>query len=122
MKDPRTVDWSRDRDLWDRPSLDVNVRPNKVVRKIGRPDLLIPTGPSKTKMLAVTCFLGLVMAVLYVFPLLLIVAILVSDGGASATWFWASLSAALIFFWLALFVAAVYESAADRRYAEKLHG
>jgi hypothetical protein len=121
MKDPRTVDWSRDRDLWDRPSLDMNVRPNKVVRNIGRPDLLIPMGPSKPKMLVVTCFLGIVIAMLYVFPVLLIVAILASDG-LSATWVWATLSAASIFFWVALFASAVNESAADRRYAEKLYG
>jgi hypothetical protein len=100
VKDPRTVDWSRDRDLWDRPSLDMKVRPNKVVRNIGRPDLLNPMGPSKPKMLVVTWFLGIVMALLYVFPVLLIVAILASDG-LSATWVWATLSAASIFFWIA---------------------
>jgi hypothetical protein len=98
----------------------MKVRPNKVVRNIGRPDLLIPMGPSKTKMLVVTCFLGIAMAVLYVLPVLLVVGILASDG-LSATWVWATLSAASIFFWAALFVSAVHESAADRRYAEKLH-
>ncbi len=72
-------------------------------------------------MLVVTCFLGIVMAMLYVFPVLLIVAILALDGLA-ATWFWATLSGAAIFFWVALFVSAVHESAADRRYAEKLYG
>ena len=70
-------------------------------------------------MLVVTCFL--VIAMLYVFPVLLIVAILASDG-LSATWVWATLSAASIFFWVALFASAVNESAADRRYAEKLYG
>ena len=72
-------------------------------------------------MLVVTCFLGIVMAMLYVFPVLLIVAILALDGLA-ATWFWATLSGAAIFFWVALFVSAVHQSAADRRYAEKLYG
>ena len=72
-------------------------------------------------MLVVTCFLAIVMAILYAFPVLLIVAILASDG-LSATWVWATLSAASIFFWVALFVSAVHESAADRRWAEKLHG
>jgi hypothetical protein len=99
----------------------LNVRPSKLVRKIGRPDLLIPSGPSKTKMLAVTSLLGIAMALLYVFPPLMIVGILTSDG-LSATWAWVTLSAASIFFWLSLFVAAVHESAADRRYAEKLYG
>jgi hypothetical protein len=118
MKDPRTVDWSRDRDLWDRPSLDMNVRPNKIVRKIGRPDLLIPLGPSKSKMLGVTFLLGIVMALVYVCPLVTIVAILTSGG----PWVWETLVAAAIFLWLSLFVAAVHESAADRRYLAKLYG
>ena len=77
-------------------------------------------GPSKSKMFVVTCFLGIVMAMLYVFPVLTIVAILASDG-VSGTWVWATLFAASIFFWVALFVSAVHESAADRRYAQKLY-
>jgi hypothetical protein len=121
MKDFYGADWRPDRVRWNRPSMDMTVRSNKVVRNIGRPDLLIPMGPSKTKMLAVTGFLGIVLAVLCVFPMLFIVAVLTTDG-LSATWVLATMSAASIFFWVALFVSAVYESAADRRYAEKLHG
>jgi hypothetical protein len=121
MKDPRTVDWSRDRDPWDRPSLDRVVRPSKIRRRIGRSDLLIPSGPSTAKMLVVTFLLGIMMAALYVFLPLMIVVLLTSTG-VSATWVWASLSAAAVLFWLALFAIAVREPAADRRYIEQRYG
>ena len=50
MKDPRI----HYRDLWDRPSMDMKVRPSKVERDIGRNDLTIVRGPGSPKMLAGT--------------------------------------------------------------------
>lgn len=107
------------RDLWDRPSLDMNVRPNKLIRKISRRDLLIPTGPSKLKMLALTFVGGISMSVLYVWPLQMILALTASMRLAAA-WFWLTLGIAAIVFWATLFIFAVREAAADRRYAEDL--
>jgi hypothetical protein len=59
------------------------------------------------------------MALLYVWPPLMIV-VVVSDAGISGSWFWLIVAAAVVL-WLALFTFAVRESAADRRYAEQLH-
>jgi hypothetical protein len=70
-------------------------------------------------MLALTFAGGIAMALLYVFPPLLILAIL-SPAALTGTWFWAALGIAALVFWAALFTLAVRESAADRRYAEQL--
>jgi hypothetical protein len=119
----RELDQSADRrgptrDLWDRPSLDLKVRPNRLIRNIGRKDLLIPRGPSKLRMLALTLVGGIAMAVLYVWPPLMIV-VLVTPVAVGAA-FWLALGVAALVFWLTLFTLAVRESAADRRYAEEL--
>ncbi len=107
------------RALWDRPSLDLNVRPTRVSRNISRKDLLIPKGQSKLRMLALTFVGGVAMALLYVWPPLMIV-VLVSPVGLTAGWFWLAVGAAALVFWATLFTLAVRESAADRRYAEQL--
>jgi hypothetical protein len=107
------------RELWDRPSLDMNVRPSKVAPRIGRSDLLVPSGPSKLRMLGLTFVGGVTMALLYVFPPLMIVAI-VSSVHLTAQWFWLAIGAAAVAFWATLFVLAVRESAADKVYAEQL--
>jgi hypothetical protein len=99
--------------------LDLNVRPTKVTRRISRKDLLIPTGPSKLRMLALTFVGGIAMAILYVWPPLMIVVIVSSVG--MAAWFWLVVAGAAVVFWATLFTLAVRESAADRRYAEQLN-
>ena len=82
-------------------------------------ELLIPRAPSKPRMLELTFAGGIAMALLYVFPPLLILAIL-SPTALSGTWFWVAIGIAVLVFWMALFTLAVRESAADRRYAEQL--
>jgi hypothetical protein len=58
---------------WDRPSFEMNTRPVKVERDIGRADLVAPSH-ERPLVLGAACLLcGLMLAVLYVyFPLLLI--------------------------------------------------
>jgi hypothetical protein len=70
-------------------------------------------------MLALTFAGGVAMALLYVVPPLLILAIL-SPTALSGTWFWAAIGIAALVFWVALFTLALRESAADQRYAEQL--
>jgi hypothetical protein len=108
-----------EKDIWSRPSFEMNVRPEMAIRDISREDLLIPKGPSKLRMLALTFVGGIAMAMLYVWPPLMIVA-LVSSIGVRAEWFWLTIAIAAAVFWLTLFTLAVRESAADRRYAEQL--
>jgi len=91
---------------------------SRLSRNVSRKDLLIPNGPSKLKMLALTCVGGAAMALLYVLPPMMILAIVTSIDMAS--WFWIAIGAAALVFWLTLFTLAVRESAADRRYAEQL--
>ena len=107
-------------DPWDRVSFEVNVRPEIAIRDVSRRDLLIPKGPGKLRMLALTFVGGVSMALLYVWPPLMIV-VLVSTVGISASWIWLTIAAAAALFWLTLFTLAVRESAADRRYSEQLH-
>jgi hypothetical protein len=71
-------------------------------------------------MLALTFVGGVSMALLYVWPPLMIV-VLLSSVGVAAAWIWLTVAAAAAIFWLTLFTLAVRESAADRRYAEQLH-
>jgi hypothetical protein len=108
-----------EKDLWDRPSFDTNVRPEMAIRNVSRKDLLIPKGPSKLRMLGLTFVGGAAMALLYVWPTLMIVVLISSVGIAG--WFWLVVAGAAVFFWVTLFTLAVRESAADRRYAEQLH-
>ena len=107
-------------DMWDRPSFDMNVRPEIAIRNVSHKDLLIPKGPSKERMLALTFVGGVAMAMLYVWPPLMIV-VLVSTVGISAAWIWLTIAIAVCVAWLTLFTLAIRESAADRRYAEQLH-
>ena len=106
-------------DPWDRASFDMHVKPYVAVRNVSRKDLLLPKGPSKLRMLALTFLGGVSMALLYVWPPLMIV-VLVSTVGISAAWIWLTIAIAAGVFWLTLFVLAVRESAADRRFAEQL--
>ena len=106
--------------MWDRPSFDMAVRPEIAKRNVRRRDLLIPRGPDKLRMLALTFVGGVSMALLYVWPPLMIV-VLVSTVGIGAAWIWLTVAIAAVVCWLALFTLAVRESAADRRYAEQLH-
>ena len=104
-------------DPWDRVSFEMNVRPEIAIRDVSRRDLLLEQGPSVPHMLALTF---VAMAMLYVWPPLMIV-VLVSTVGIEAAWIWATVGIAALVFWTALFTLAVRESAADRRYAEQLH-
>jgi hypothetical protein len=107
-------------DPWDRVSFDFNVKPQMAVRDVSRRDLMIPRGPSTLRMLAVTFVGGAAMALLYVWPPLMIV-VLASSVALAPAWFWTIVGGAAVVCWLALFALAVRESAADRRYAEQLH-
>jgi len=92
-----------DPDPWDRPSFDMNVRPDMAVRKVSRKDILLPKGPSKPRMFALT-FVAMV-----------------STVSVGAAWIWLTVGIAAVVFWLTLFTLAVRESAADRRYSEQLN-
>ena len=109
-----------DPDPWDRPSFDMNVRPEIAIRNVSRKDLLIPKGPSKLRMFALTFVGGTCCALLYVWPPLMIV-VLISSVGVATAWIWLTVGIAAIVFWLTLFTLAVRESAADRRYAGQLY-
>jgi hypothetical protein len=108
-----------EKDIWNRPSLELNTRPQMAVRNVSRKDLLIPKGPSKLRMLALTFVGGVSMALLYVWPPLMIV-VMISTVSVGTAWIWLTVAIAALVFWLTLFTLAVRESAADRRYAEQL--
>jgi hypothetical protein len=107
-------------DPWDRPSIVMKSRPTMAVRNVSRRDLLLPKGPSKLRVLGLTLVGGLCMALLYVWPPLMIV-VIVSGVSLGTTWFWVTIACAAVVLWMALFTLAMRESAADRRYAEQLH-
>jgi hypothetical protein len=110
---------SRD-DPWDRASFDMSVRPEIALRDVSRDDLLIPQGPPTLRMAWLTLVGGASMALLYVWPPLMIVS-LATPYHLSASWFWGTVGIAALVLWLVLFTLAVRESRADRRYAEQLH-
>jgi hypothetical protein len=115
MKDPRI----HYRDLWDRPSMDMKVRPSKVARDIGRSDLTIVIGPGSPKMLAGTLAAAVGITALLIWPLSTIFMIL-TDTHAPDDWYWGAVGALTFAFWVILFTLAVHETAADRRYAAQL--
>jgi energy-converting hydrogenase Eha subunit B len=115
MKDPRIPD----RDLWDRPSMDMKVRPSKVARDIGRNDLTIVIGPGSPKMLAGTLLAAIGITAILVWPLTTIFMIL-TGLRAPDDWYWGTVGALTLVFWAALFTLAVHETSADRRYAAQL--
>jgi hypothetical protein len=114
MKDPRI-----DRDLWDRPSMDMKVRPNKVERDIGRRDLVLVIGPGSPKMLAGTLVAAVGITAMLVWPLTTVFLIL-TGLHAPDDWFWGTVGALTLVFWATLYTLAVRETAGDRRYAERL--
>ncbi len=106
-------------DPWDRVSFEANVRPEIAIRDVSRKDLLLERHPSVLRMLGLTLMGGIAMAMLYVWPPLMI-ALIVSTTHLSAAWFWGVMGIVAAVCWLGLFTLAVRESAADRRYAEQL--
>ena len=115
MKDPRI----HYRDLWDRPSMDMKVRPSKVERDIGRNDLTIVRGPGSPKMLAGTLLAAVGITAILVWPISTIVLVL-TGLHAPDNWFWGGVGVLTLVFWATLYTLAVHETAADRRYAERL--
>lgn len=105
-------------DPWTRASIEFHTRPNKAPRDITRDDLIMPRFPSNLKMLGVTLFGGMAMALMYVWPVLTIVAIL--TGEPPSAWYWGTLLISAVVLWLSLFWLAVRESEADKRYVEQL--
>ncbi len=106
-------------DLWDRPSMDMKVRPNKLILGITRKELLLPIGPSVPKMFVLTFAAGVSMTILYAFLPLLILTI-ATGAGLRSVWFWGTLGLVAVGCWLTLFTLAIRESIADRRYADSL--
>jgi hypothetical protein len=115
MKDPRM----HYRDLWDRPSMDMKVRPSKVERDIGRHDLTIVIGPGSPTILAGTLLAAVGITAMLVWPLTTIFLILTGLHAPDA-WYWGAVAALTLVFWATLFALAVHETAGDRRYAERL--
>jgi len=107
------------RDPWDRPSLDMVVRPDKPKRNVTRRDLLLPTGSPSAKLLALTFVGGIAMTVLYVLAPAMAI-LIVTPVRVPTQWFWGGLGITAIILWLALFVLAVREDVSDRRYAQRL--
>ena len=107
------------RDHWDRPSMDMKVRPSKVKRDIARNDLMIVRGPGSLKMLAGTLLAAIGITALLVWPLSTIFMI-VTDLYAPDDWYWGAVGLITLAFWATLYTLAVHETAADRRYAERL--
>jgi hypothetical protein len=84
---------------WDRASFEMNTKPDRVERDIGRPDLMLPAGFG-AKLLAECLACGLLMAMGFLWIPLTIVAF-AHEG--HAPWFWptiggASLGTALFMF------------------------
>ena len=102
------------RDMWERPSLDLNTRPDKPPRRMTRNDLLMPRGPYSMRTASLTLAGGVGMAVLYVFFPLLLVSIFFPLG----PWLLVVTGIAAAVFWLVLFVASVREHAADERFVK----
>jgi hypothetical protein len=117
------MDFAKDveKDMWNRVHFDFNVQPERAKRATTRADLAVPRGPGSPRMLAVTALLGTICALLYVWPVLMIV-VLTTTVSVATVWIWVPVGIAALVFWVLLYVAAVHESAADRRYAELLHG
>lgn len=63
---------------WDRASFDLNTRPDKIYRDIGQKDLLVPTavGRGGLKLAGLCLAGGLMLAVLWLWPILTIAGIL----------------------------------------------
>ena len=115
MKDPRI----HYRDLWDRPSMDMKVRPSKVERDIGRNDLTLFVGPSSPKMLAGTLAAAVGITALLIWPISTIF-LIVTRLHAPNDWYWGTVGVLTLVFWATLYTLAVRETAGDSRYAERL--
>jgi hypothetical protein len=61
---------------WDRASFDLNTRPDKMYRDIGQKDLLVPVGGGALKLAGLCLACGLMLAVLWLWPILTIAGIL----------------------------------------------
>ncbi len=109
----------RREDPWQRASLEFHTRPNRAPRNVSRSDLTISQGPGSLKMLGLTFVAGAAMTALFVWPVMMVIAILTNEPPSS--WFWVPLVTSVVVLWLTLYTFAVRESAADKRYAEQLH-
>ena len=108
----------KQQERWDRAAFAFRTRPNRAPRDIDRGDLMITRGPSNLKMLGMTLAGGIAMALIYVWPVLTILSILLSQPPGN--WYWVTLLVFAGVFWISLFAMAVRESAADRRFLRQL--
>jgi hypothetical protein len=103
-------------DPWDRPSLDLNVRPDKVVRDISRYDLRAPAGRGNLRLFAVCVACGVMFSLLFVWTTLTMAAIL---GLVSARWVYSVVVLVAIVSSVALFVFGSRDLKRWREWAER---
>ena len=103
------------RDAWDRPSLDFNVRPDRIDRDISRVDLLAPVGGGPVRLFAVCLACGVMLSLLFVWTTLGMVAVM---GLISARWVYAIVGTVAVVAGLALFAFASWDLKRWRDWAE----
>jgi hypothetical protein len=104
-------------DPWDRASLDLNVRPNKIVRDISRDDLMIPVGGGTTKLFFMCIACGAMLSVLGLWTLLMLLEL---AGHGPGRWLLPIVGIAAMVLGFGLFVFSIYDFRRWRAYAERL--
>jgi hypothetical protein len=101
---------------WDRASFDLNVRPDKVIRDIRQPDLMVPSlardGRLRLALLCSAC--GGMLSLLWVWTILMILSVAgVGPGG----WLYPIVGCAALVFSVALYLFSVWDFERARQWA-----
>lgn len=97
------------------PSLDFNVRPDKVVRDVSQADLLVPDGERGVRQLGICLACGVMFSLLFVWTPLAMASLL---GFVSAAWVYAIVLAVALLGGIGLFGLATWDFRRWREWAE----
>jgi len=103
---------------WDRASLDLNTRPDKVVRDISRDDLLVPTdvGDGRLRLAGLCAACGVMLALLWVWTALMLFSL--TDHGVGR-WFYPIVGASAVVLSVALYVFASWDFERQREWGRE---
>lgn len=104
-------------DPWDRASLDMNVRPNKVVRDISQKDLMVPAGAGNLKLFLLCMACAVMLSVIGLWTLLMLFEL---SGFGPGRWLLPIVGIAALVGGLALFAWSISDFRRWRAYGESI--
>ena len=101
---------------WDRASFDFRVRPDKVIRDIRQPDLMVPSraGDGRLRLALLCSACGVMLSLLWVWTILMILSV---AGAGPGRWLYPIVGCAALVFSAVLYLVSAWDFERARRWA-----